>query len=147
MLLIHQEAVTRVLGAVTIVMGLAFAGVLTRLPLMNRTWRPGWRPRAGLAGAPVLGVLFGVGWTPCIGPTLAAVLALATSSAGPERGALLAFLYSLGLGLPFIALAAGFATAADAVGVLRRHLLLVYAWVARRSSCWACCRSAGRGLT
>jgi cytochrome c-type biogenesis protein len=121
LLLEYQDVVVRVLGAVTILLGLLFAGVLTGVPGLARTVRPTWRPRAGLAGAPVLGVLFGVGWTPCIGPTLAAVLTLATSAAGAERGALLAFVYSLGLGLPFLTLAAGFARATAALAVLRRH--------------------------
>ncbi|GGS40897.1 MULTISPECIES: cytochrome c biogenesis CcdA family protein [Streptomyces] len=95
-LLAHQDLLIRVLGALTIVMGLSFMGVL---PGVQREWRLHRRPAAGLAGAPMLGVLFGLGWTPCIGPTLAAVQAFAFSEASAGRGALLTVAYCLGLGI------------------------------------------------
>jgi cytochrome c-type biogenesis protein len=102
LLLEHQDTLIRILGALTILLGLVFAGVLTRFPLFGRTLRLQYRPRSGLVGAPLVGVLFGIGWTPCIGPTLAAVLTLAATSGGAGRGALLSFAYSLGLGVPFV---------------------------------------------
>lgn len=102
LLLAYQEPLTRVLGAMTIAFGLMFTGLLWRVPLAGRTFRPAYRPRSGLVGAPAVGALFGLGWTPCIGPTLAAVLTLATSAAGAQRGAVLCLAYSLGLGIPFV---------------------------------------------
>ena len=87
----------RIFGVITIVVGLGFLGWL---PLLQRTKRLSARPAAGLAGAPLLGIVFGLGWTPCLGPTLSAVYSLAFSEATATRGALLGVAYCLGLGVP-----------------------------------------------
>jgi len=122
----HQETITRVLGALTILLGLAFMGFL---PMLQREWRLHRAPGAGagLAGAPMLGVLFGLGWTPCIGPTLGAVQTLAFTEGSAARGALLTVAYCLGLGLPFVAVALGYRRAMGAIGWVRRHNV----WVTR----------------
>lgn len=116
----QSRALTIGLGILTIVLGLVFAGVL-RLPGVSATARVSFRPAAGLAGAPLLGALFAIGWTPCIGPTLAAVLSLSADSATVGRGALLAFLYSMGLGIPFVLVATSLHRAMDRLAVVRRH--------------------------
>lgn len=117
----HQRGLVQVLGLITVLMGLTFLGAFSRFTLPNRTWRLSYRPSVGVAGAPLLGVLFGIGWTPCIGPTLASVLALSVSSGTAGRGAVLAFAYSLGLGVPFLLLATGLSRAISVLPVLRRH--------------------------
>jgi cytochrome c-type biogenesis protein len=121
----HQQILTQVLGALTIVLGLLFAGVLDRFTFTGRIIRPSLRPRAGLAGAPLLGVLFGLGWSPCIGPTLTAVLTLAETSGTAVRGAFLAFVYCLGLGIPFLIVALAFQRGMRAFGFARRHARLI----------------------
>jgi cytochrome c-type biogenesis protein len=94
----HEEFISRILGLVTIFLGFIFYG---RFPF-SPTIRPKMRTTGGLLGAPLLGVLFGIGWTPCIGPALAAVQTLAFQESSAVRGAVLSFGYCLGLGLPFI---------------------------------------------
>jgi cytochrome c-type biogenesis protein len=123
-LLEHIDPITRVLGAVTIGLGLLFAGWL---PGMSREWRLRATPTVGLAGAPLLGALFGIGWTPCFGPTLAAVQTLAITEASAGRGALLSAAYALGVGLPFIVAALAYRRALGAFGWVRRHQV----WVMR----------------
>ena len=121
-LLQYQEPIERVLGVVVIVLGLAFMGVI---PGLQREWRIHRAPQWGVAGAPVLGVVFGLGWTPCIGPTLTAVQTLAFTEASAWRGAALSVAYGLGLGLPFVLLALLFVRATKALAVLRRHSMLI----------------------
>jgi cytochrome c-type biogenesis protein len=121
----HARLLTQVLGALTIALGLLFAGVFDRFSFAGRIVRPSARPKAGLAGAPLLGVMFGLGWTPCIGPTLTAVLALSASTGTAARGAVLAFVYALGLGIPFLLVALGFQVAMRASAFARRHARLI----------------------
>lgn len=121
-LLQYEAIITRVLGVLVIVMGLAFMGVI---PGFNREYRMHRVPKWGVAGAPLLGVLFGLGWSPCIGPTLTAVQSLAFSEASAARGAFLSLIYCLGLGLPFILFALLFSRVAKATAFIRRHYLAI----------------------
>ena len=113
------DPITRVFGVAVIILGLVFVGLFARF---QRTAKLPVRPATGLIGAPLLGIVFGLGWTPCIGPTLAAVFALSLDGASPARGAWLAIAYCLGLGLPFILLALGFGWATRSVGFLKRNI-------------------------
>jgi cytochrome c-type biogenesis protein len=122
LLIDHQTAITRVLGALTVVLGLAFLGGFGFLQKDMRVHRV---PAVGIAAAPLLGVLFGFGWTPCIGPTLGTVMTLATTEGSTGRGAALALVFSLGLGIPFIVAALAFRRMLSAVAWVRRHQLLV----------------------
>jgi cytochrome c-type biogenesis protein len=118
LMLQHADLLNRVFGVITILVGLGFLGWL---PLLQRTKRLSARPAAGLAGAPLLGIVFGLGWTPCLGPTLSAVYSLAFTEATAGRGALLGVAYCLGLGVPFVLVALGARWAMGATSFLRRH--------------------------
>ena len=117
-LLLNQGVVMRVLGAIVILMGVVFIG---QVSFMQRTARLKFAP-SGLLGAPLLGVVFGVGWTPCLGPTLAAIMALGVQTASPARGALLAVCYCSGRGLPFSRIARGLGRVTTGVNWLRKHI-------------------------
>ncbi|MGZ8749346.1 MAG: cytochrome c biogenesis CcdA family protein [Pseudonocardia sp.] len=118
--LVRNELVLQRLGGVVMVaMGLAFVGLV---PFLQREHRLHWVPRAGLWGAPLLGAVFGLGWVPCVGPTLAGVVAVAAGTGGGSlRGVVLTLAYCAGLGLPFVAIALGASRAVRALGWLRRH--------------------------
>lgn len=120
----YQRPINVVLGAITILVGIAFLGLV---PWLQRDVRIHKVPAVGLAAAPMLGVLFGLGWTPCIGPTLTAVTSLAVNQGTAARGALLSVAYCLGLGIPFILAAVAFRRMLGAVAWVRRH----QAWVTR----------------
>ncbi|WP_167106604.1 cytochrome c biogenesis CcdA family protein [Mycobacterium sp. DL592] len=119
-LITNQVLLQRVGGVLTIVMGLVFIGFV---PALQRQARFTPRRLAGLAGAPLLGAVFGLGWTPCLGPTLTGVItvASATDGANVARGVLLVIAYCLGLGIPFVLLALGSGWAVNGFGWLRRH--------------------------
>ena len=122
---LQREWLTRVLGGLVILLGLLFIGMFDRFTFAGRIIKPGLRPRAGLAGAPVLGVLFGLGWTPCSGPTLSAVMTLGYGSGTALRGGLLAFVYALGIGIPFLIVAYAFSRGVTVFGFARRHGRLI----------------------
>lgn len=117
---VNQDLLQRIGGVVTVVMGLTFLGMV---PALQRDTRPTPRRISSLAGAPVLGGVFALGWTPCLGPTLAGVLSVAAGTDGTTaaRGVVLIIAYCLGLGLPFLALAFGSASALRGVDWLRRN--------------------------
>ena len=118
----HARTVERVAGVVIVGLGLL---VLLSPAWAQREVKIRWRPRAGLLGAPVLGAVFGLGWTPCIGPILAAIFTLGFQSGNGARSTGLAVAYSLGLGLPFVLVALGFARGMRVLGVLRRHTVAI----------------------
>ncbi|UFU02501.1 cytochrome c biogenesis protein CcdA [Ruania suaedae] len=117
-----QDELLRGLGVLVVLMGLAFLGAV---PFLQRERRLHLSPRAGVWGAPLLGVVFGIGWAPCIGPTLAAVQTLAIGGADPGRALVLVLVYCLGLGLPFVLVALGLRSSERMVAWLRRHRLAV----------------------
>ncbi|OIK00110.1 cytochrome c biogenesis CcdA family protein [Streptomyces colonosanans] len=121
----HRDTLSKALGVLMILMGVFFMGLMPWLT--QREFRFHQRPAAGLVGAPLLGALFGIGWTPCIGPTLASVMVLSSDQGSAGRGALLTIAYCLGLGVPFVLAAVAFRKALGAFGWVKRH----YTWVMR----------------
>lgn len=123
-LLLRQREIEVVAGLAIILLGTAFLGLV---PGLQREWRIRRLPATGLAGAPVLGAVFALSWTPCLSPTLAAVLGLAAVEGSAGRGAVLATAYGLGLGLPFLLFGLGFRRLLGMFAVIRRHSV----WVTR----------------
>ena len=117
-----EDLITRVMGAVVIVMGLVFVGLLGTL---QTTRKLRIKPRLGIAGAPVLGAVFAVGWTPCMGPTLTVIMGLSLQQASVGRSVVLAICYCLGLGLPFVLAAFGFGWMARTMTFVKRHVRAV----------------------
>jgi cytochrome c-type biogenesis protein len=116
------DLITRIAGVFLIVMGLVFIG---QFSFLQRQFKPEWRIATGLGGAPLLGIVFGIGWTPCIGPTLGAVLSLSLGSGTPWRGVLLGVVYCLGLGIPFLLVALGLNWVTGSVAWLKRHIRVI----------------------
>jgi cytochrome c-type biogenesis protein len=116
------DLVTRILGVVIILMGLVFLGLFG---FAQREFRFHVDSKLGVVGAPLLGVALGIGWAPCLGPTLTAIFALSFNAGDPVRAGFLGLAYSLGLGIPFLLVALGFGWATRAIGFLRRHIRVV----------------------
>lgn len=118
----YRDAIMRAMGVVIILLGLVFIGLFG---FAQRIFRPQVRSSLGLVGAPLLGLALGLGWAPCIGPTLAVILGMSLDSGSAGRGAVLGLAYSLGLGIPFVLITLGFGWATRSVAFLRRHIRAV----------------------
>lgn len=114
----HHVVLQRIFGTFTILMGLVFIG---KIPFLQREFKVHKLPKAGFIGAPLLGITFGLAWTPCLAPTITAVLQLATIQGTAARGALLSAVYCIGLGIPFILVAMGLGWVGGALRVIKRH--------------------------
>jgi len=121
-LVVYGDTITRFAGVLVILLGLVFIGQFT---FLQRQFKPKWMPATGLAGAPLLGILFGLGWTPCLGPTLAAITAISLSGGSAWQGVVLGVVYSLGLGIPFILVAFGFGWVTTSVAWIKKRIRLV----------------------
>ncbi len=117
-----EGLITRIMGVLVIAMGLGFIGMFE---MMQRTMRMRVKPRGGLVGAPLLGVVFAVGWTPCLGPTLTTIMALSLQQGSVSRSVILALFYCAGLGLPFILVAFGFGWVAGVTRFVQQHIRIV----------------------
>jgi len=122
MLLPWLDLITRVIGVLVIIMGLVFIG---QFSFLQRTIRPSFTAATGLGGAPLLGIVFGLGWAPCIGPTLSVVYSLSLTTGSVGRGVMLGVVYCLGLGIPFLLVAFGFNWVTGSVAWLKRHIRAV----------------------
>lgn len=118
----YTDLILRIAGVVVIVMGVVFIG---QVSFLQRTVKPGWQPRMGLIGAPLLGVIFAVGWTPCVGPTLVAVTSLVLNQGDLSRAVILGIAYCIGLGVPFLLVAIGFGWVGASVSWVKRHIRAV----------------------
>lgn len=116
----YSDLLQRIGGAVIILLGLVFIG---QVSFLQRTFKPGWRPPTGLAGAPLLGIVFAIGWTPCLGPTIATILPMAAFD--PARAVLLAFVYCVGLGIPFVLVTLGLGWVSASIAWVKRHIRVV----------------------
>ena len=116
----YGELLQRIGGAVVILLGVVFIGQVT---FLQRTIKPSWQPRTGLVGAPLLGIVFALGWTPCIGPTIGTVFLM--SGFDPGRAVLLAAVYCVGLGIPFLLVALGVGWATGAIAWVKRRIRVV----------------------
>jgi cytochrome c-type biogenesis protein len=117
-----EPIITRIMGVVVILMGVVFIGFFGRMQ-MTRKLRV--KPRVGLLGAPLLGVVFAIGWTPCLGPTLATIMSLSLQQGSVSRSVVLALAYSLGLGIPFVLAAIGFGWMTRTMTFFKRHIRVV----------------------
>lgn len=115
----YQDLLLRIGGALVILMGLVFIGQVT---FLQRTVKPAWQPATGLIGAPLLGAVFAVGWTPCIGPTMLAITTLASTEGDIGRAIVLGIAYCLGLGIPFLLVALGFGWVGSSLAWVKRHI-------------------------
>ena len=118
----YTDIILRVAGVVVILMGIVFIG---QVSFLQRTLKPGWRPRTGLIGAPLLGIVFAVGWTPCVGPTLIAVQSMVLDQGSLGRALIIGVAYCIGLGIPFLLVAIGFGWVGGSVRWVKRHIRAV----------------------
>ena len=118
----YNDVITRIAGVIVIAVGLVFVG---QFSFLQRSIKPTWLPATGLAGAPLLGIIFGVGWVPCLSPTLTAITILSLNSGSVGSGVALGIAYSLGLGIPFLLIALGFGWVASSVAWVKRHIRAV----------------------
>jgi cytochrome c-type biogenesis protein len=118
----HTDVILRIAGVVVILMGVVFIG---QVSFLQRTIKPGWQPRAGLIGAPLLGIVFAVGWTPCVGPTLIAVQSMVLDQGYLGRALIVGLAYCIGLGIPFLLVAVGFGWVGGSVAWVKRHIRVI----------------------
>ena len=118
----YTDVILRIAGVVVILMGIVFIG---QVSFLQRTFKPGWQPRTGLIGAPLLGVVFAIGWTPCVGPTLIAVQSMVLDQGDLGRALVVGLAYCIGLGIPFLLVAIGFGWVGGSVAWVKRHIRVI----------------------